>query len=116
MGFEKRPIFIIFFNIYKYTNRKRFRNRCIEKEGNYMKNKMDLIKNFDKLRMAHFLSDIRKHPENYPQNTMDWLDYLGESVKNTPYIFEKDEKESSETDNNEKESMKELNSDSERDL
>lgn len=26
-----------------------------------MKNKMDLIKNFDKLRMAHFLSDIRKN-------------------------------------------------------
>lgn len=39
-------------------------------------NRAQVIRSLDKLRLAHFLTLIVENPEEYPKNTMEWLDWL----------------------------------------
>ncbi|KAI4445363.1 hypothetical protein C823_007870 [Eubacterium plexicaudatum ASF492] len=39
-------------------------------------NRAQIIRSLDKLRLAHFLTLIVENPEEYPKNTMEWLDWL----------------------------------------
>lgn len=39
-------------------------------------NRAQAIRSLDKLRLAHFLTLIVENPEEYPKNTMEWLDWL----------------------------------------
>lgn len=39
-------------------------------------NRAQVIRSLDKLRLAHFLTLIVEDPEEYPKNTMEWLDWL----------------------------------------
>lgn len=39
-------------------------------------NKAQAIKELDKLRLAYLLDDIKNNPDKYPDNRMDWLEWL----------------------------------------
>ena len=47
-------------------------------------NRAQVIRNLDKLRLAHLLSLIVENPDEYPKSTAEWLDWLnadsGESI------------------------------------
>lgn len=39
-------------------------------------NRAQVIRSLDKIRLAHFLTLIVENTEEYPKNTMEWLDWL----------------------------------------
>lgn len=39
-------------------------------------NKAQVIRSLDKLRMAYLLDDIKKNPDKYPNDTMEWVEWL----------------------------------------
>jgi hypothetical protein len=49
-------------------------------------NKAQVIRSLDKLRMAYLLDDIKKNPDKYPNDTMEWVEWLnmdsGDSIDN----------------------------------
>ena len=51
-----------------------------------IKNRAQVIRSLDKLRMAHFLALIVENPNKYPKSTVEWLEWLnadsGESIDN----------------------------------
>jgi len=49
-------------------------------------NKAQVIRSLDKLRMAYLLNDIKKNTDKYPNDTMEWVEWLnmdsGDSIDN----------------------------------
>lgn len=45
-------------------------------EYGIINNRVQVIRSLDKLRLAHLLTLIVENPEEYPKNTMEWLDWL----------------------------------------
>lgn len=49
-------------------------------------NKAQVIRSLDKLRMAYLLDDIKKNQDKYPNDTMEWVEWLntdsGDSIDN----------------------------------
>lgn len=49
-------------------------------------NKAQVIRSLDKLRMAYLLDDIKKNPDKYPNDTMEWVEWInmdsGDSIDN----------------------------------
>jgi len=45
-------------------------------------NKAQVIRELDKLRMAYLLDDIKKNPDKYPDNRMDWVEWLNKESGN----------------------------------
>lgn len=53
-------------------------------EHGRVNSKAQVIRDLDKLRMAHLFHDMKQHPEKYPDSIKGWLDWLnkdsGESI------------------------------------
>lgn len=49
-------------------------------------NRAQAIREMNKLHMAYIFKNITEHPENYPKNTTEWLEWLnadsGETIDN----------------------------------
>jgi len=45
-------------------------------------NKAQAIRELDKLRMAYLLDDIKRNPDKYPDNRMDWVEWLNKESGN----------------------------------
>ena len=49
-------------------------------------NKAQVIRNLDKLRMAHLFNDMKSNPEKYPNSVGEWIEWLnkdsGDSIDN----------------------------------
>ena len=39
-------------------------------------NKVQVIRELDKLRMAYLLNDIKSNPDKYPNTAMEWVEWL----------------------------------------
>lgn len=48
-----------------------------------IEDKAHVIRSLDKLRMAHLFNNIKSHPEKYPDNVNDWLEWLNKDSGDT---------------------------------
>ena len=56
-----------------------------DKDGR-INNKAQVIRNLDKLRMAHLFNDMKSNPKKYPNSVEEWIEWLnkdsGDSIDN----------------------------------
>lgn len=48
-----------------------------------MNNKAQAIRSLDKLRMAHLFNDMKEHPEKYPNDVTEWIEWLNKDSGNS---------------------------------
>lgn len=53
-----------------------------------MDTKYNAITEFDKVKLAYLLNDIKMHPKSYPKYPQEWMDWLDENVKNKKNLFD----------------------------
>ena len=53
-----------------------------------MDTKYNAITEFDKVKLAYLLNDIKMHTESYPKYHQEWMDWLDENVKNKKNLFD----------------------------
>lgn len=41
-----------------------------------IKNKSQVIRNLDKLRLAYLFDDVKRNPDKYPSDRIRWLEWL----------------------------------------